>query len=90
MNDLSSTYHGAENIKVLLHIIYVACTNTLHQVGKLKKDNLSLRLRIYLLEERHGLLPKARDDVDSDGGLYRSWSLSRNIDYNTRKARAGK
>ena len=32
------------------------------EVNKLKKDNLSLRLRIYLLEERHGLLPKARQD----------------------------
>ena len=32
------------------------------EVNKLRKDNLSLRLRIYLLEERHGLLPKARQD----------------------------
>ena len=39
------------------------------EVSKLRKDNLSLRLRIYLLEERHGLLPKARSAEDAENVL---------------------
>ena len=27
------------------------------EITQLKKDNLNLKLRIYLMEERHGLLP---------------------------------
>jgi len=31
------------------------------ELRRLKKDNLQLRLRIYLLEEKHGLLPKREE-----------------------------
>ncbi len=34
-----------------------ALRNYEEELGRYKKENLQLRLRIYLLEERHGLLP---------------------------------
>jgi hypothetical protein len=38
-----------------------ALRNYEEELGRLKKDNLQLRLRIYLLEEKHGLLPKREE-----------------------------
>ncbi len=35
-----------------------ALRNYEEELGRIKKENLQLRLRIYLLEERHGLLPE--------------------------------
>lgn len=40
-----------------------------NELEKLRKENLDLKLRIYLLEEKHGLLPSAKKD--SKENVYR-------------------
>ena len=55
------------------------------EVNKLRKDNLSLRLRIYLLEERHGLLPKARKVVMNEQGCESSFESGTQFSSSSKK-----
>jgi len=42
-----------------------ALKNYEEELGRLKKDNLQLKLRIYLLEEKHGLLPRSGEKEEN-------------------------